>query len=98
MAPSTLPIGVIVALLALIQYVHARDGVFVPKEPAPVHVWTGTDGADFVYPEQSDGDFGMPALTEKPNFGIAVSGGGYRATTLAYGWLRAMHEVRTLPP
>jgi len=35
----------------------------------------------------------MPDLIKKPDFGIAISGGGYRATTLGYGWLRALHEL-----
>ena len=46
-----------------------------------------------VYPELSAGPYGMPALQAKPNLGIAVSGGGYRATTMALGWLRGLHAL-----
>jgi hypothetical protein len=43
----------------------------------------------FSYPEQSAGsDYFVPTLNKRPNFGIAVSGGGYRAVTLALGWVR----------
>ena len=93
MGPFTKVVGVGFLFLTWSHHAEAADAVFQPTDPAAVHVWTGTDGPDFVYPEQSEGDFGMPELTKKPSFGIAVSGGGYRATTLAYGWLRAMYEV-----
>ena len=39
-----------------------------------------SDKESFVYPEQSDTDWGIQTLKDKPNFGVAVSGGGYRAT------------------
>jgi hypothetical protein len=71
------------------------DKVFEPSGPAKVHVWSRTDKPDFVYPEQSEsGPWGIPSLLKKPNFGVAISGGGFRATTLGYGWVRALHEVR----
>ena len=43
--------------------------------------------------ELSDTQFGIPALQGKANFGVCVSGGGMRAASLAYGWVRALHEV-----
>ena len=43
--------------------------------------------------ELSNTEFAMPSLKSKPNFGICVSGGGMRAAALAYGWIRALHEV-----
>jgi hypothetical protein len=39
----------------------------------------------------------MPALTSKPLLGVAVSGGGYRATTTGLGWLRALQRQGLLP-
>jgi hypothetical protein len=43
----------------------------------------------FTYPEQDTGsDYYLPAIMSRPNFGIAVSGGGYRAVTLALGYVR----------
>jgi hypothetical protein len=32
------------------------------------------------------------ALQAKQNFGICVSGGGFRATTLALGWVRILRR------
>lgn len=43
----------------------------------------------FLYPEQdANGDYYVPNMGKRPNFGIAVSGGGYRAVTLALGYVR----------
>jgi hypothetical protein len=39
----------------------------------------------------------MPALTAKPSLGVAVSGGGYRATTTGLGWLRSLQRQGLLP-
>lgn len=42
-----------------------------------------------MYPEQDTGsDYYLPGIMSRPNFGIAVSGGGYRAVTLALGYVR----------
>jgi len=38
----------------------------------------------------------MPGLKSKANFGVCVSGGGMRAASLAYGWVRALHEMGIL--
>lgn len=44
----------------------------------------------FLYPEQDpNSDYYLPAIAKRPNFGIAVSGGGYRAVTLALGYVRS---------
>eukprot|EP00878_Enallax_costatus_P001973 GHUV01002137.1.p1 GENE.GHUV01002137.1~~GHUV01002137.1.p1 ORF type:complete len:169 (+),score=19.58 GHUV01002137.1:1223-1729(+) len=57
-----------------------------------VRVWTNVTASDFVYPEVDPrSDFGIDALMERPSLGIAISGGGWRAAALAYGWLRALH-------
>ena len=34
----------------------------------------------------------MPALMAKPSLGVAISGGGYRATVCGLGWLRALER------
>jgi hypothetical protein len=48
-----------------------------------------TAAKGFLYPEQSSGsDYFVPTIAKRPNFGIAVSGGGYRAVTLALGYVR----------
>lgn len=54
-------------------------------------IWPLKEG--FVYPELSAGPYGMPELQKRPSFAIALSGGGYRATSLALGWVRALHEL-----
>jgi len=49
----------------------------------------------FLYPEQDpNSNYYLPAIGKRPNFGIAVSGGGYRAVTLALGYVRCVrHHV-----
>eukprot|EP00195_Chlamydomonas_chlamydogama_P014059 CAMPEP_0202914100 /NCGR_PEP_ID=MMETSP1392-20130828/62226_1 /ASSEMBLY_ACC=CAM_ASM_000868 /TAXON_ID=225041 /ORGANISM="Chlamydomonas chlamydogama, Strain SAG 11-48b" /LENGTH=84 /DNA_ID=CAMNT_0049605621 /DNA_START=154 /DNA_END=405 /DNA_ORIENTATION=+ len=66
--------------------------VVVPDKVFNATIWPGyalTPGWQF--PELSSGDYGIPALQAKPNFGVGVSGGGLRATALALGWLRGLH-------
>ncbi|GFR41221.1 hypothetical protein Agub_g1894, partial [Astrephomene gubernaculifera] len=36
-------------------------------------------------------------LQAKPNLGLALSGGGYRAATLSLGWVRGLHMLGVLP-
>jgi hypothetical protein len=96
-SPRTCNMGIARLLCAALLFTcsawAARDGVYVPDKPIEVHYWTGTEKSTFVYPEQTKGEWGMPSLLQKPNLGIAVSGGGFRATTLALGWVRALYEV-----
>jgi len=64
------------------------------------HYWTTplpAQPSNFTYPEQSDGDFGIPALKAKPSFAIAVSGGGVRSAVNALGWVRAFHMLQVRP-
>ena len=35
---------------------------------------------------------GVRALQARPDFAIALSGGGYRASTLSLGWVRALYQ------
>ena len=57
-------------------------------------VWTGVGSAGFIFPEQrlSEAEGGVKLLQEKKDFGICLSGGGFRATTLALGWIRILHK------
>jgi hypothetical protein len=66
-------------LLAFISgHLVAAEGAYKPSEPVNVRVWTNSSSSPpFVYPELSDGDFGMPQLQKKPNLGICVSGGAF---------------------
>lgn len=79
-----------VTLLLLSSVLWQTQGV-------KVRVWTNVTDADFIYPELDPGsDFGIDMLLDKPSIGIAMSGGGWRAASLAYGWLRALHLVRCM--
>ncbi|KAG2499382.1 hypothetical protein HYH03_002957 [Edaphochlamys debaryana] len=72
--------------------------VYSPSDPARVFVWSGSDQPGFVFPElDPEGPWGIPALQARPNIGLALSGGGYRAATLALGWVRALHVLGVLP-
>ncbi len=69
--------------------------MYRPDFPTSIFVWSGSDQPGFEYPELSAGaEWGIPALQAKPNLGIALSGGGYRAATLSLGWVRALYLVR----
>jgi hypothetical protein len=83
-----------IAALGCLCAPAALAGVYVPEDTVTVHVWKGSNAPGFVYPEQQSGDWGIRSLQERPNFGVAVSGGGYRATTTALGWMRGLFEVR----
>lgn len=58
----------------------------------PVHYWR-TGGKTREFPELSSGNYGIPHIQAKPNFGVAIGGGGYRAATLASGWIRGLHNI-----
>ncbi|KAG2442832.1 hypothetical protein HXX76_002911 [Chlamydomonas incerta] len=82
----------------LIAPTSGAGSVFEPKQPARVFVWAGSDQPGVVYPELSpSGDWGIPDLQARPNLGVALSGGGYRAATLAVGWVRALHALGLMP-
>ncbi|GBF94754.1 hypothetical protein Rsub_07637 [Raphidocelis subcapitata] len=94
--------GRALALLAALVWVAAAvpraalaappaTGTFKPAANVTGTIWTY--GPGFTYPELSSSAWGMPELQRRPSFGIALSGGGYRATTLALGWVRALHSI-----
>lgn len=59
-----------------------------------VYVFTNVTSPDYTYPEISpNSQFYISSVQQKPSLGIAISGGGWRAAALGYGWLRAMHLV-----
>jgi hypothetical protein len=65
-----------------------------PVQATKVHVCTNATNPDFIYPEiNPSSQFYISSLLQKPSLGIAISGGGWRAAALGYGWLRAMHLV-----
>ena len=56
-------------------------------------VWTGVGTEGFVFPElRSEQEGGFQPLQAKANFGICLSGGCFRATTLALGWVRILQR------
>jgi hypothetical protein len=81
-------------LVAVCALAPVLAEVYSPTDNITVHYWTGAEAKGFVYPEQSKGPFGIKALLAKPDFGVAVSGGGYRATTVGLGCSIGLHQVR----
>jgi len=65
-------------------------------ESASAEVWLGVGEPGFIFPELREDDDGVPALQAKPSFAICLSGGGFRATTCALGWMRAFHSLGVL--
>lgn len=94
LAPLPLPLLPLLALaLLLLAPPAARAFRYRPDGWVTGDVWQYGDGSAFVFPELSDGPYGVPELQRRPDFAVALSGGGYRATTLALGWLRALHAL-----
>jgi hypothetical protein len=64
-------------------------------EKQTCRVWSGTNHENFRYPELDENE--CPEVASKPlNFGIALSGGGFRAASLAIGTLRGLHHLGIL--
>lgn len=55
-------------------------------------VWTDINNPSFTYPELEE----CSELKNKPNFGIALSGGGCRALSMSIGTLRELHKIGVL--
>jgi hypothetical protein len=65
-----------------------------PDQSVAALAWGGVGSDNFVFPElRAESTSGVLA---KPNFAICVSGGGFRATTLSLGWIRALHKIGVL--
>ena len=92
-----MPLLVVFLLLAAVISLLSPvlgDEVYQPPQPFTVKTFTGANESWFTYPEltnPSTSNYSIPALLAKPNVGIAISGGGFRAATLGLGWLRALH-------
>eukprot|EP00928_Gymnodinium_smaydae_P096175 TRINITY_DN8439_c0_g1_i1.p1 TRINITY_DN8439_c0_g1~~TRINITY_DN8439_c0_g1_i1.p1 ORF type:complete len:410 (+),score=100.60 TRINITY_DN8439_c0_g1_i1:52-1281(+) len=55
--------------------------------------WFGVGQPGFVFPELTSGEHGVSALQAKPSLAICVSGGGFRATCCALGWVRGLWSL-----
>jgi hypothetical protein len=65
------------ALLLLFCRCSLAGPAYRPKSPLNVAVWTNANAEWFTYPEQSNSsNYFMPDIDQRPNIGIAVSGGG----------------------
>jgi hypothetical protein len=84
---------VFLAAVGGVEGVITLRGAFEPESSFDVRTWTNYSSPDFVFPELSDDEFGMPALAAKPSVGVALGGGGFRAGIMALGWIRGLHEV-----
>lgn len=61
-----------------------------PTLPTPTAPW-------FTYPEATPSSaYYLETLAKRPNFGIALSGGGYRAVTTGLGYIRCVLQARQL--
>ena len=58
-------------------------------------VWDATQ-AGFNYPEQSDPELKVDGLTNRPNLGLAFSGGGTRSASATLGQLRGLNALGLL--
>ncbi|KPK06846.1 MAG: hypothetical protein AMJ56_14025 [Anaerolineae bacterium SG8_19] len=58
-------------------------------------VWDATH-SDFAFPEIADPEIKVAGLTEKPNLGLAISGGGTRSASATLGQLRGLNELGIL--
>jgi hypothetical protein len=71
-----------------------EEGTCPPiKTSGNCRIWTGVNHPQFLFPELN-GE--CPELTQKINYGIALSGGGCRALTYSIGTLRGLHMMNLL--
>jgi hypothetical protein len=83
-----------VSPLLLLLLLFPDSGLLPAVRAVKVHVITNVTSPDYVYPELNpESQFYISSIQQKPSLGIAISGGGWRAAALGYGWLRAMHLV-----
>jgi hypothetical protein len=53
--------------------------VFTPQQPLSFNFFTGANKSWFEYPETASlGNYTITSLLDKPQLGIAISGGGFR--------------------
>lgn len=76
--PLAVGLGLLVQGILLFRVfgLASQQSVYRPQAPVTAHLWTDTTSPDFVHPELSDTEFGIPDIIARPNLGIAVSGGG----------------------
>eukprot|EP00775_Hariotina_reticulata_P012591 gene12591-12723_t len=79
--------------LLLSAALHAlAQQVYTPPGPLNFSTWVAANESWFVHPEQLQGsNYSIPLLLNKPSFGIALSGGGFRAATTGLGHLKALY-------
>jgi hypothetical protein len=69
-------------LLAWLNTSSSSTGVlaaFTPQQPLSFNSFTGANESWFEYPETaSSGNYTITSLLDKPQLGIAISGGGFR--------------------
>eukprot|EP00928_Gymnodinium_smaydae_P034525 TRINITY_DN24441_c0_g1_i1.p1 TRINITY_DN24441_c0_g1~~TRINITY_DN24441_c0_g1_i1.p1 ORF type:complete len:562 (-),score=87.86 TRINITY_DN24441_c0_g1_i1:55-1740(-) len=66
---------------------------FCPDENLSALVWYGVGQRGFLFPERRANQDGVKSLISKPNLAICISGGGFRATTCALGWIRGLWQL-----
>jgi hypothetical protein len=69
------------------SYYDSVKDFYNPNNTLKGKVWS-PPGLDGEYPCAQ-----FPQIKQKPNFGIAVSGGGLRAAVLCLGWLKALNKA-----
>ena len=57
--------------------------------------WDATQ-PDFAFPEQGDPEFSTSRLMDRPNLGLAFSGGGTRSASATLGQLRGLQQIGLL--
>ncbi|GLI69462.1 hypothetical protein VaNZ11_014078 [Volvox africanus] len=61
-----------------------------------VRAWAPRPDGSLLFPEREDPKFAVPSLSDKAPLAVCIGGGGFRATTLALGWMRALHHMGLL--
>lgn len=71
------------------QIIRRMGGTASKNGSAVCRLWTNINHSSFTYPEQVE----FPEISQKPSFGIALSGGGCRALSMSIGTLRGLHQI-----
>jgi hypothetical protein len=67
-----------------------REDEAVDLNTGKCRIWSGVNHENFRYPELQE----CPEVADQPlNFGIALSGGGFRAASLSIGTLRGLYQL-----
>lgn len=74
----------------------SSNTVYTPEDSVLADSWYGVGLPGFIFPELRNSEDGVPALLQKSDLAICLSGGGLRAAVASYGYVRGLHMLGIL--